>query len=164
VHAPRSLVSTSRRASSRHTVLPCSDRHRLVDQAQGMYTPSGERKRFSTGSLESPLSEKILPHPTQGGFETRQGSKGRGDPCGARRVEVGGLECMGHDGTAPHHHPAGWTPVVECLEGLGGEKSVDACGRVGLMGQRVDRKSTATGTVGTHASRKLVEPGVRRLA
>eukprot|EP00963_Diacronema_lutheri_P005245 scaffold408_cov347-Pavlova_lutheri.AAC.19 len=53
--------------------------------------------------------------------------------------------------------PSEKTAVVE---GKSREKSVDACCRVGLVSLREDLKSTATGTVGTHASRKLVEPGV----
>eukprot|EP00963_Diacronema_lutheri_P013519 scaffold2637_cov421-Pavlova_lutheri.AAC.6 len=54
----------------------------------------------------------------------------------------------------------GWMPVVECSQGLGREKSMDACGRVGLVSPREDRKSKATGTVGTHVSRNLDHPGV----
>eukprot|EP00963_Diacronema_lutheri_P013175 scaffold2318_cov363-Pavlova_lutheri.AAC.13 len=43
-------------------------------------------------------------------------------------------------------------------KGTGREKSVDARCCVGLVSLRGDPKSTATGTVGTHASHKRVEP------
>eukprot|EP00963_Diacronema_lutheri_P009523 scaffold856_cov326-Pavlova_lutheri.AAC.25 len=52
-----------------------------------------------------PGSEKILPPPTVGGLQPGQGSMGRGDRCAARRVEAGGLECMGHGGNAPPPPP-----------------------------------------------------------